>query len=202
MHCLLYLGSSVLSILPLLFNSDRYSHILDNWTRKVLVLLVSPLIGLYNLLVFIWGKIYGYKLLYPSVGLLEALKKLFSSEALGDESLFLSNINIVDQEVQAEEEEVDIDIDDYDMMLRAEVQSSADEDKSTKKADKGLDVPVAGPLSLGKEKDELDADAISLISSSLKTPAYNQVPATKDSEEEDGFFYSTPIIEKSDFYRK
>lgn len=202
MHCLLYLASSVISILPLVFNSDRYSHILDNWTRKVLVLLVSPLIGFYNLLVFIWGKIYGYKLLYPSVGLLEALKKLFSSEALGDESLFLSNINIVDQEVQAEEEEVDIDINDYDMMLRAEVQSSMDEGKSAKKADTGLDVPVAGPLSLGKQKDELDADAISLISSSLKTPAYNQVPATKDSEEEDGFFYSTPIIEKSDFYSK
>lgn len=202
MHCLLYLASSVISILPLVFNSDRYSHILDNWTRKVLVLLVSPLIGFYNLLVFIWGKIYGYKLLYPSVGLLEALKKLFSSEALGDESLFLSNINIVDQRVQAEEEEVEIDINDYDMMLRAEVQSNMDEDKSAKKASEGLDAPVAGPLASGEQTGKLDADNISLISSSLKSPAYYHVPVTKDSEEEDGFFYSTPVIEKSDFYRK
>ena len=73
------------------------------------------------MLTFVWGKVYGIRLLNPNMSRTDAFKSLFTNTGVSDESVFFSNLELVDNQAQEDEVPGNIDEDDYDKILRQEI---------------------------------------------------------------------------------
>ena len=65
-------------------------------TTRSLTLIFSPLHGFFNLIIFVWSKIYGIRLRKPTATTIEALKHLLTDKDGADDHADLSNIEFVD----------------------------------------------------------------------------------------------------------
>ena len=81
---------------------------------------------------FIWGKVHGIRLLNPSMSRIDAFKSLFANTGVSDESVFFSNLELIDNQAQEDEAAEEIDEDDYDKILRQEIANNTSQHGSAK----------------------------------------------------------------------
>ncbi|GFH56524.1 predicted protein [Chaetoceros tenuissimus] len=195
-HSFLYIFSYIITSFPLVLNHMLFDAYFSPQTKRSLVLMITPLAGLLNFLTFAWGKVYGYRLLHPSISRKDAFKKMFGNQALSDESLFFSNLEMVDRNEQNEEE---IDVDDYENMLKEEIRDdvvvelpnvAAAASNSIQR--EGQHVSSSTNASSSSKND--NSEGISFDISSLKSPAELSKASNSKKSLEGGFFYTEPNI--------
>ena len=81
---------------------------------------------------FVWGKVYGIRLLNPNMSRTDAFKSLFANTGVSDESVFFSNLELIDNQAQEDQDARNIDEDDYDKILRQEIANSSSRNGSAK----------------------------------------------------------------------
>ena len=74
---------------------------------------------------FVWGKVHGIRLLNPNMSRTDAFKSLFANRGVSDESVFFSNLELIDNQAQEDEAAENIDEDDYDKILRQEIANTS-----------------------------------------------------------------------------
>ncbi|GFH55665.1 hypothetical protein CTEN210_12141 [Chaetoceros tenuissimus] len=117
MHSILYILSMTLPSIPGLLNA-KGTPAPDTVTRRSLPLIFTPLGGLFSMFTFVWGKVHGIRLLNPNMSRIDAFKSLFANTGVSDESVFFSNLELIDNQAQKDEAAENIDEDDYDKILR------------------------------------------------------------------------------------
>lgn len=196
-HSFLYIFSYIITSFPLVLNHMLFDAYFSAQTKRSLVLMITPLGGVLNFLTFAWGKVYGYRLLHPSISRRGAFKNMFGTEALSDESLFFSNLEMIDNNDQSEEE---IDVDDYENMLKEEVLELPNVAATSKSIQRGGEQSSNDASSSVKNDN---SEVISYDLSSMKTPA-ELSRASKESKKSlgGGFFYAEPNINLQGFFRR
>lgn len=184
-HSVLYIFSYIIMSIPLILNHMLFDSYFTSQTKRSLVLTITPLGGVLNFLTFAWGKVYGYRLLHPSISRKDAFKKMFGKQALSDESLFFSNLEMVDRNEQSEEE---IDVDDYENMLKEEIRKDVSELPNTSAASESSQ-REGQHVSSSDNSEEISFDI-----SSLKSPADLSKASNSKKSLEGGFFYAEPNI--------
>lgn len=102
-----------------------YFKFTDTVTRRSLPLIFTPLGGLFSMFTFVWGKVHGIRLLNPNMSRTDAFKSLFANRGVSDESVFFSNLELIDNQAQEDEAAENIDEDDYDKILRQEIANTS-----------------------------------------------------------------------------
>ncbi|GFH55873.1 hypothetical protein CTEN210_12349 [Chaetoceros tenuissimus] len=123
MHSILYILSMTVPSIPGLLNA-KGTPAPATVTRRSLPLVFTPLGGLFSMLTFVWGKIHGLRLLNPNMSRTDAFKSLFANAGVSDESVFFSNLELIDIQAQEDQAGRSIDEDDYDKMLRQQIANS------------------------------------------------------------------------------
>ncbi|GFH56471.1 predicted protein [Chaetoceros tenuissimus] len=120
---------------------------------------------------------------------------MFGKQALSDESLFFSNLEMIDNNDQSEEE---IDVDDYENMLKEEVLELPNVAATSKSIQRGGEQSSNDASSSVKNDN---SEVISYDLSSMKTPAVLS-RASKESKKSlgGGFFYAEPNINLQVFF--
>ena len=78
----------------------NYFKFTDTVTRRSLPLIFTPLGGLFSMFTFVWGKVHGIRLLNPNMSRTDAFKSLFANTGVSDESVFFSNLELIDNQAQ------------------------------------------------------------------------------------------------------
>lgn len=92
-HSFLYIMALVVTQVPSILNQTARN---PTPTTRSLTLIFSPLHGFFNLIIFVWGKIYGIRLRKPTATTIEALKHLLTDKDGADDHAYFSNIEFVD----------------------------------------------------------------------------------------------------------
>ena len=119
---------------------------------------------------------------------------MFGKQALSDESLFFSNLEMVDRNEQSEEE---IDVDDYENMLKEEIRDDVVELPNVAAAASNSiqreGQHVSSSNTSSSENND-NSEGISFDISSHKTPAELSKASNSKKSLEGGFFYAEPNI--------
>lgn len=130
----------------------------------------------------------------------DAFKSLFANAGVSDESVFFSNIELIDIQAREDQAARSIDEDDYDKMLRQQIANSQDSRRevSSKNESNKSDVDVTTNV----DSPSNDSESIIVSSSSLTNGSAGMALSwgsslwkTKNDEPKDNFnFYQDPNI--------
>jgi len=94
LHSVAYVAAfSITLLVPILFTTVFKG----DYTRKI-HLILTPLQGFFNFLIFLWSKVVTLRLLSPELSVFGALKELFCNRQHKEDVILISNINFIKDE--------------------------------------------------------------------------------------------------------